>query len=251
MGSNRQDGSAKERLRWTTELHDRFVEAVNKLGGPDRATPKGILKAMEVEGLTIYHVKSHLQKYRYAKFIPESTTRGKSDQRSITNLLPNFAAKAGMQLHEALQMQREVQRRMSDQLEVQKSLKLKIEAQGRFLDRIGEEHKTRPASTNISKPNMLPHNSISMPSLSEESESYAKEFDSESEADRNETESSRAKKRQRTRKHEICKLTETYNHHGNLCDNYEATRNSYPAHQDISFSWNYSAFPSPLVPSFL
>lgn len=38
MGSTRSDdGSAthKERLRWTQQLHDLFVEAVNRLGGPD------------------------------------------------------------------------------------------------------------------------------------------------------------------------------------------------------------------------
>lgn len=35
MGSNRSDGSGKERLRWTQELHYRFEEAVNQLGGPD------------------------------------------------------------------------------------------------------------------------------------------------------------------------------------------------------------------------
>ncbi|KAL2229550.1 UNVERIFIED_CONTAM: PHD finger protein ALFIN-LIKE 1 [Sesamum indicum] len=61
MGSNRSNGSSKERLKWTKELHDLFEKAVNQIGGPDRATPKGILKAMAIPGLTIFHVKSHLQ----------------------------------------------------------------------------------------------------------------------------------------------------------------------------------------------
>ncbi|KAM7260289.1 hypothetical protein ACFE04_016030 [Oxalis oulophora] len=253
MGSDRQDGSVKERLRWTTELHDRFVDAVNKLGGPDRATPKGILKAMDVEGLTIYHVKSHLQKYRFAKFIPESTTRGKSDRRNITDIMPNFAATAGMQLQEALQMHLEAQKRMCDQLEVQKSLKLKIEAQGRFLDRIGQEHKNRPSST-ISKPSRPPC-SNSMPSLCEESESNGKECESDH---RIEIESNRARKRQRILRQPgstaLFKRADNYNHIGNnmlnIPDN-EAIKSSYLV-QDIGFSnWNYSAFPSPLMPSFL
>ncbi|GFP96537.1 protein phr1-like 1, partial [Phtheirospermum japonicum] len=53
--------SNKTRIRWTQDLHDRFVECVNRLGGSDKATPKAILKLMDTEGRTIFHFKSHLQ----------------------------------------------------------------------------------------------------------------------------------------------------------------------------------------------
>ncbi|KAK8344633.1 hypothetical protein V6Z12_A07G091000 [Gossypium hirsutum] len=49
---------------WSFELHSRFVEALNMLGGIEVATPKQIRDLMQVEGLTIDQVKSHLQKYR-------------------------------------------------------------------------------------------------------------------------------------------------------------------------------------------
>merc|ERR1719421_643551 len=53
----------RPRLVWTQALHQRFVEAVKKLGEP-KAVPKNIMQHMAVEGLTRENVASHLQKYR-------------------------------------------------------------------------------------------------------------------------------------------------------------------------------------------
>lgn len=137
----------KPRLRWTPELHERFIEAVSELGGSEKATPKGVLKIMNVEGLTIYHVKSHLQKYRTAKFLPgaDDTIEGKTDKKRKAAAACNQDLKASLQMLEALQMQMEMQRKLHEQLEAQRDLQLRIEAQGESLQRLlkggGPENK--------------------------------------------------------------------------------------------------------------
>ncbi|KAI3677524.1 hypothetical protein L6452_36788 [Arctium lappa] len=193
MATNCYDNLRKERLKWTQELHELFEKAVDQLGGPDRATPKGILKTMGIAGLTIYHVKSHLQKYRMSKFIPESSKGEKFEKRSLSEMFPNFSKTSGIQLNEALQMQMEVERRLNDQLEVQKNLKLKIEAQSRFLERIAQDYKTRPIAK-TKKPISL----TSRPSLCDESESIVNDyFESDSEVDTHHIHEPRPTKRAR------------------------------------------------------
>ena len=48
----------------TNVLHRRFLKAIDILGGPDLAKPKQIDVIMNVDGLNVNHIKSHLQKYR-------------------------------------------------------------------------------------------------------------------------------------------------------------------------------------------
>ncbi|XP_016511386.1 protein PHR1-LIKE 2-like isoform X3 [Nicotiana tabacum] len=136
----------KPRLRWTAELHERFVDAVTQLGGPDKATPKTIMKAMGVKGLTLYHLKSHLQKYRLGKQSKEAAENYKDENQDTSSsasgsskVVTQDVNDSGYQVTEAFRVQMEVQRRLHEQLEVQRHVQLRIEAQGKYLQTILEK----------------------------------------------------------------------------------------------------------------
>ncbi|KAM3320974.1 myb family transcription factor EFM [Capsicum chacoense] len=62
--TQQQQPHRKARRCWSPDLHRRFVNALQMLGGSQVATPKQIRELMKVDGLTNDEVKSHLQKYR-------------------------------------------------------------------------------------------------------------------------------------------------------------------------------------------
>ncbi|XP_021811066.1 protein PHR1-LIKE 1 isoform X1 [Prunus avium] len=145
----------KPRMRWTQELHEAFVEAVNQLDGSERATPKGILNLMKVEGLTIYHVKSHLQKYRTARYKPESSEGACEKVSTPVEETNSLDLKASLGITEALRLQVELQKRLHEQLENQRNLQLQIEEQGKYLEKMFkqqrkmEDSRVKPASSTV------------------------------------------------------------------------------------------------------
>ncbi|CAN1842299.1 Protein PHR1-LIKE 2 [Linum perenne] len=133
----------KPRLRWTADLHDRFVDAVTQLGGPNKATPKGILRTMNVKGLTLFHLKSHLQKYRMGKQLVGKDHMGGDCAKDDDGLaeLPQASpdttnsddVNEGYQVKEALRAQMEVQSKLHLQVVAEKHLRIRQEAERRYL----------------------------------------------------------------------------------------------------------------------
>ncbi|KAH7546968.1 hypothetical protein FEM48_Zijuj01G0257300 [Ziziphus jujuba var. spinosa] len=132
----------KPRLRWTADLHERFVDAVTQLGGASKATPKAIMRTMNVKGLTLFHLKSHLQKYRLGKqsgkdmidvtkdasYLLENPGTGNSSPT-----LPTSDINEGYEVKEALRAQMEVQSKLHLQVEAEKHLQIRQNAERRYM----------------------------------------------------------------------------------------------------------------------
>ncbi|KAI3946228.1 hypothetical protein MKW92_033696 [Papaver armeniacum] len=119
---------AKPRLKWTPELHQRFIEAVNQLGGADSELGKNL------QG----QISNGINKIGCTSREPEDRMSEVSGAlMSHTNL--GGQTNNSLQINEAIQMQIEVQRRLHDQLEVQRHLQLRIEAQGKYLQSVLEK----------------------------------------------------------------------------------------------------------------
>ncbi|CAN7001800.1 hypothetical protein IGI04_020579 [Brassica rapa subsp. trilocularis] len=147
----------KPRLRWTAELHERFVDAVTHLGGPDKATPKTIMRVMAVKGLTLYHLKSHLQKFRLGKQPHKEHSHGHSTNIRDTNRVVNrhrsithAASMLDLQRNVVFstphiigrnmnEMQMEVKRRIEEEVEVERQVNQRIEAQGKYMESMLEK----------------------------------------------------------------------------------------------------------------
>lgn len=132
----------KPRLRWTADLHERFVDAVTQLGGAGKATPKAIMRTMNVKGLTLFHLKSHLQKYRLGKQSGKDIGEASKDgaylleSPSSNNFSPDLPISEmadGYEVKEALRAQMEVQSKLHLQVEAEKHLRIRQDAERRYL----------------------------------------------------------------------------------------------------------------------
>ncbi|CAI9760218.1 unnamed protein product [Fraxinus pennsylvanica] len=134
----------KPRLRWTADLHERFVDAVTQLGGASKATPKAIMRTMAVKGLTLFHLKSHLQKYRLGKQsgkdFGDSSKEGLSGSylldspcASNSQNLPASDVIEGYEVKEALRAQMEVESKLHLQVEAEKHLQIRQDAEKRYM----------------------------------------------------------------------------------------------------------------------
>uniref|UniRef100_A0A1D1YPH3 Myb family transcription factor APL n=1 Tax=Anthurium amnicola TaxID=1678845 RepID=A0A1D1YPH3_9ARAE len=162
MGDNQRlavSPNSKPRLKWTRQLHEHFVEAVSRLGGAEKVTPKSVKRMMGIPGLTLYHLKSHLQKYRLAvRRNPEASCNYETDANCRTQ--ESHSAHVDMDRSQVknnesmLQLHVQMQRKLHEQIEVQKHLQLRIEAQGKYLQSVLRKAREAVAGHNFDSVNM-------------------------------------------------------------------------------------------------
>ncbi|KAK9176317.1 hypothetical protein WN944_028332 [Citrus x changshan-huyou] len=102
----------KPRMRWTPELHECFLEAVNKLDGPEK-----------------------------------KKTCSSEEKKATSSIESDGRKKGSIQFTEALRMQMEVQKQLHEQLEVQRALQLRIEEHARYLEKIVAEQQKDGSAT--------------------------------------------------------------------------------------------------------
>ncbi|KAF9603348.1 hypothetical protein IFM89_035018 [Coptis chinensis] len=110
---------AKPRLKWTPELLEHFIRAVKHLGGADRATRKTIMKLIGIPGLTLYHLKSHLQGQSNTGNNKVGFMGAEAGDRMCDAsgaLMTVSQTNKSLEISEALEMQIEVQRRLNEHL---------------------------------------------------------------------------------------------------------------------------------------
>ncbi|KAJ6971401.1 hypothetical protein NC653_032036 [Populus alba x Populus x berolinensis] len=104
----------KPRMRWTPELHERFLDAVNK--------PVTFF-VLFIEDFYLLRAFFSFQKYRLAKYFQEKKEEKKAscseEKKAASIIIDDDGKKKGtIQITEALRMQMEVQKQLHEQLEV-------------------------------------------------------------------------------------------------------------------------------------
>ncbi|KDP27761.1 hypothetical protein JCGZ_19790 [Jatropha curcas] len=144
-GVPQAETSYRQRMRWTPELHDLFLEAVKTLGGLENATPKKILGIMNVVGLNIDQVKSHLQKCRLAKNLSDQKHDRKASSveknAACLNKDSEATSKSDIEVLESLNIQIEAQKLLHEQIEAQRELQLRIQQNVELLKKLMEEQQ--------------------------------------------------------------------------------------------------------------
>ncbi|WCJ37300.1 Homeodomain-like superfamily protein [Euphorbia peplus] len=65
----------ESQFRVSSELHSTILEAVEQLGGIEKATPEDIVNLVNVKWLTVERVKSHLESYQHGKYFGPRSSR--------------------------------------------------------------------------------------------------------------------------------------------------------------------------------